>query len=169
MHVDEIRTLYAFNQWATDRILGAVQPLNSDEFTRDLRTSHGSVRGTLVHTLWAEWVWFRRWLGESPKVIFDENDFPGVEAIASRWQDVDRERQRFIAALTEDRLRGIVAYENARDEHWEYSLEHAMQHVVNHSSYHRGQVVTLLRQLGKTAPATDFLVFFDEGGIDARP
>ena len=168
MRVDEIRTLYAFNRWATDRLLTVVQQLNAVEFTRDLRTSHESVRGTLVHTLWAEWVWFRRWVGESPKVIFDANDFPDLDAIESRWHDVDRERQGFIATLTEDRLRSIVAYENARDEHWEYPLVHAMQHVVNHSSYHRGQVVTLLRQLGKTPPATDFLVFFDEGGLDAQ-
>jgi uncharacterized damage-inducible protein DinB len=46
MNVDEIRTLYAFNRWATDRILGAVRRLSPEEFTRDLRTSHGSVRGT---------------------------------------------------------------------------------------------------------------------------
>jgi DinB family protein len=62
-------------------------------------------------------------------------------------------------------LRGIsrrVSYENLQGVHWEYSLAETMQHVVNHSSYHRGQVVVLLRQLGQTPPATDFLVFFDE-------
>ena len=47
-------------------------------------------------------------------------------------------------------------------QRWEYALGHMMQHTANHSSYHRGQVVTLLRQLGKTPEATDFLVFLDE-------
>lgn len=164
MQIDEIRTLYNFNRWATDRILAAVRPLSSDEFTRDLRTSHRSVRGTLVHTLWAEWTWFRRWLGESPKLLFDEAEFPDLEAIETRWHDLDGDRRRFIATLTDERLRSIVAYENIKGEHWEYPLVHAMQHVANHASYHRGQVVTLLRQLGKTPPSTDFLTYFDEGG-----
>jgi uncharacterized damage-inducible protein DinB len=164
MNVDEMRTLYAFNRWATDRILRAVRLLSPEEFTRDLRTSHGSVRGTLVHTLWAEWIWLKRWTGESPKLIFDEGDFPDVVAVEARWHDLDRERQQFVATLTDDRLRSIVAYENMRGEHWEYPLVHAMQHVANHASYHRGQVVALLRQLGKTPPSTDFLEYFDEGG-----
>ena len=47
-------------------------------------------------------------------------------------------------------------------QRWEYALGHMMQHTANHSSYHRGQVVTLFRQLGKTPEATDFLVFLDE-------
>jgi uncharacterized damage-inducible protein DinB len=161
--VDEIRTLFAFNRWANDQILAAVRPLAHAELARDLRTSHVSVRGTLVHTLWSEWVWFRRWQGESPKIMFADADFPDVESIESAWHELDGERQRFIETLTDDGLNRIFGYENRFDEHWEYSVVHAMQHVVNHSSYHRGQVVTLLRQLGKTPPSTDFLLYFDEG------
>lgn len=163
MNIDDVRTLFAFNRWANDRILDAVSPLNLNEFTRDLRTSHVSVRGTLVHMLWAEWIWFRRWEGESPKILISDDEYEDVEAIASQWHDLDRERQRFLETLTDAGLERVFGYENRQDEHWEYSLVSSMQHVVNHSSYHRGQVVTLLRQLGKTPPATDFLVFFDEG------
>ena len=61
-------------------------------------------------------------------------------------------------------LLGRIPYENLRGQRFEYALGHMMQHVVNHSSYHRGQVVTLLRQLGRTPPNTDFLEYFDEGG-----
>lgn len=168
MTVDEIRTLYAFNRWATDRILDSVRPLAHAELARDLRTSHVSIRGTLVHTLWSEWIWFRRWQGESPMVMFADDDFPDVESIESAWHDLDRERQRFIDTLTDDGLNRIFGYENRHGEHWEYSYAHAMQHVVNHSSYHRGQVVTMLRQLGRTPISTDFLMFFDEGA-PARP
>jgi uncharacterized damage-inducible protein DinB len=163
MTIADVRILFAFNQWATDRILAAVEPLNTNEFTRDMRTSHVSVRGTLVHTLWAEWVWFRRWEGESPKILFNDEDFEDVESIASQWRDLDGDRKRFVATLTDDSLARTFAYENRKGEHWEYPLGVSMQHMVNHSSYHRGQIVTLLRQLGKTPPATDFLIYFDEG------
>jgi uncharacterized damage-inducible protein DinB len=163
MTIAEIRTLYAFNRWANDLILGACNELTAAEFTRDMKTSHGSVRGTLVHTLWGEWVWFRRWLGESPKVMFSENDYPDLSVIRPRWQALDRERREFLEKFDEASLPKIFGYENLRGEHWEYSYQHAMQHVANHSSYHRGQIVTLLRQLGRTPPSTDFLMYFDEG------
>ncbi len=164
MNVDDFRTLYAFNRWATNCLVGAARLLSPADLTRDIGTSHGSVRGTLVHMLWAEWIWLQRWRGESPKRVFAQDQFPDVDAIESRWRDVEREQQDFITALTDDHLHIRLSYENLQGEHWEYSLAHMMLHVVNHSSYHRGQVVTLLRQLGQTPPATDFLVFLDEGG-----
>ncbi len=163
MTIDEIRSLYGYNRWANDRILTACRSLSLTELTFDLRTSHTSVRGTLVHTLWGEWIWFRRWLGESPRVILDEKKFVDVDMIHSHWRELDLEREQFIDSLTEEHLRSIFGYENLKGEHWEYSYEHAMQHVVNHSTYHRGQVVTMLRQLGHEPPSTDFLMFFDEG------
>ena len=164
MNVSEIRTLYAYNRWATDRLLDAARALARTEFTRDLGTSHRSVRGTLVHVLWSEWIWLQRWRGTSPKNVFAEDQWPDVGAIHARWSELERERQDFIGAVTDDRLTQLISYENLQGERWEYSLVHMMQHVVNHSSYHRGQVVTLLRQLGRTPPTTDFLAFFDEGG-----
>jgi uncharacterized damage-inducible protein DinB len=55
-------------------------------------------------------------------------------------------------------------YQNLKGETWRYPLWQQMHHVVNHSTYHRGQVVTMLRQLGAAAPATDLLVYYDQGG-----
>lgn len=164
MNVHDIRTLCAYNQWATSRLLAAARLVKPADFTRDLRTSHGSLRGTLVHIVWAEWIWLQRWRGESPKRVFAPDEFPDLDAIAACWRDVDRDQQDFITALTDDRLLARLSYENLQGQRWEYPLAHMMQHLVNHSSYHRGQVVTLLRQLGQTPPPTDFLVFFDESG-----
>ncbi len=163
MKLDDMRTLFSYNRWATHRLLEASQQLSPSAFTRELGTSHGSVRGTLVHTLWAEWIWLQRWRGTSPRQVFAENQFPDVAAIAGRWAEVQRDRQGLVASLPEGGLLARVSYENLQGERWEYTLGQMMQHVVNHSTYHRGQVVTLLRQLGRTPPATDFLVFFDEG------
>ena len=164
MDVDEIRTLYSFNQWATNRLIDAARSLSAEDLMKDLGASYRSVHGTFVHTLWAEWIWLRRWRGESPKRVFPEHEFQNLHAVQSRWRDIDADRQDFLGALTEDRLRAPLSYENLRGQRCEYSLVHMMQHVVNHSSYHRGQVVTLLRILGYTPPSTDFLVYVDEGG-----
>jgi len=163
VNLKEIRTFFSYSRWANHRLLAASRVLAPADFTREVGTSHGSVRGTLVHTLWAEWLWLRRWQGTSPKEVFDGDQYPDVAAIEGRWADVERDREDFISGLTEDRLGERIAYVNLQGQRWEYALVHMMQHVVNHSSYHRGQVVTLLRQMGRTPPATDFLLFFDEG------
>jgi uncharacterized damage-inducible protein DinB len=162
VNIDDIQTLYAYNRWANRRLLAAARPVETRDFMRDLTTSHGSLKGTLVHILWGEWIWLRRWLGESPKRLFASEEFPDIASLESRWAEVERDQVSFIAGLTDEQLQATVSYENLQGQRWAYSLAHMMQHVVNHSSYHRGQVVTLLRQLGQIPPATDFLLFFDE-------
>ena len=97
----------------------------------------------------------RRWDAQSPKQVMTPADYPDVRALETEWKTVEREQQRFLAELTDGKLTTQVAYENLQGQRWEYSLGHMMQHVVNHSSYHRGQVVTLLRQMGHAPQATD--------------
>ena len=162
MNIEDIRTLYAYNRWANHRVCEATRRLDVRDFVRDQRVSHSSVRGTLIHIMWGEWVWLQRWRGESPKQMFASDDFPSLVEVEARWDTVEREQKQFIERLTDAELRERVSYENLQGQRWEYIRGRMMQHVVNHSSYHRGQVAVLLRQLGKTPSPTDFLVFFDE-------
>ncbi|PYQ50925.1 MAG: damage-inducible protein DinB, partial [Acidobacteria bacterium] len=64
--------------------------------------------------------------------------------------------------LTDDMLGRRIAYQNLANQTWEYSLGQMMQHLMNHSTYHRGQIVTMLRQLGAKGVSTDYLLYFDE-------
>lgn len=161
MNAKDIRTLYAYNSWANRRALDACRPLDSAAFARRIGGSFGSVKDTLAHIAWAEWIWLERWHHRSPKqaALPDAQD---LDSIARAFDETDRRRQSFIDGLTDDRLEERIAYENLKGERWEYSLGHMLQHVVNHSTYHRGQIVTLLRQLGAGAISTDFLLYFDE-------
>jgi uncharacterized damage-inducible protein DinB len=161
MTVDDIRTLYDFNRWANGEIVAALRPCPAGDLGRDMQTSHGSILGTLVHVMWSEWIWLRRWLGESPKRVVAVDEFSGLDAVVAAWDKIESERAEFVARLTESDLAARISYENLRGETWTYSLAHMMQHVVNHSSYHRGQIVALLRQIGSVPPATDFLVYID--------
>jgi uncharacterized damage-inducible protein DinB len=157
------RELLAFNRWATVKLLGLTGPLSADEFKRDLGASLGSVQGTLTHMMWAEWLWVRRWRGESPDVDhFPSADYPSAEALRRRWDAVHDEQAAFARNLTARRLAGTVGYTNFAGERWEYPLWQQMAHLLNHSAYHRGQVVSLLRQLGKSATPLDVLAFYDE-------
>ncbi|HUP50813.1 MAG TPA: DinB family protein [Thermoanaerobaculia bacterium] len=164
MNTRDIQTLFAYNGWANERVMSDSRSLTRDELTQDLGTSHSSVQGTLVHILWGEWLWMRRFQGHSPKEVFVPAEFSELPVLGAKWKEVEREQEKFISQLTDEALASRVAYENLQGQRWEYSLGHMMQHVVNHSSYHRGQVVTLLRQLGRAPQPTDFLMFFDERG-----
>ena len=110
----------------------------------------------------AEWIWLERWRGNSPRSLPFSLDFPDVEAIRTRWLDVEREQREFLDALDPARLAEVISYVNLKGETFAYPLRRMLQHVVNHSSYHRGQIATLLRQLGATPLSTDLLLYDDE-------
>ena len=162
MTADEFRTLYKYNAWANRRITGASRPLDPDAFTRNLGDSLGSIRNTLVHVMWAEAIWLQRWQGRSPQERPVNEDFPDTAAIEKSWRDIEHGQQAFLRVLTDDALAKRIGYVNFAGQTWEYSLGQMLHHVANHSTYHRGQVVTMLRQLGQKAPSTDYLLYFDE-------
>jgi uncharacterized damage-inducible protein DinB len=161
MGVGEVQQLYAYNRWANARIVSAVAALSAEQRHRDLASSHRSVYGTLAHILWGEWLWLGRWQGTAPPgpSPLACDDLP---ALRVRWGEVEHEQLAFLAQLIDSELERRVTYENPPGVAWTYALRHMLQHVVNHSTYHRGQVVVLLRQLGASTVATDLLVFFDE-------
>jgi uncharacterized damage-inducible protein DinB len=157
-----IRELYRYNRWANNRLLEAVAILTVEEFTRNLGSSYPSVRDTLVHIAWAEWVWLQRWNGISPRSAFQPVGFPDLNAVKARWSEVEAGQVAFLETVTPERLLAVASYVNLKGETWAYPLWRQMFHVVNHSTYHRGQVTTMLRQLGARSVATDFLVLDDE-------
>lgn len=166
MQPETIRELYVYNHWANQRVLASVTPLSAEQGTRGMGNSFGSVRDTVAHILGAEWIWLERWLGRSPRALLPAADFPTVAAIRERWATVEQDRNRFIQTLTPAKLQETVAYINTRGEPFSYLLWQQMAHVVNHSTYHRGQITTLLRQLGAEPKNTDFLSYYDlEGKI----
>jgi uncharacterized damage-inducible protein DinB len=164
MNAADFARLYAYNRWANHRVLACAHRAPPSAASRSLGVSHDSVLGTLVHIMWGEWLWLQRWQGVSPKRVFAPADYPDAAAIEAAWVPIEQEQERWIGALTDERLRATVSYENLEGARWTYPLEAMMQHVANHSAYHRGQVASALRQLGHPCEATDFLVFLDEQG-----
>lgn len=157
----EILKLFAYNRWANARTLESVSGLTSEEFVRKLGGSFPSVHETLAHIYAAEWVWLERWRSRSPRGLTTAQEVPTLEALRERWCAVEDEQKTFLERLTEARMAEVVSYVNVQGETWSYPLEEMLVHVVNHSTYHRGQVATMLRQLGKKPESTDYLLFLD--------
>jgi len=164
MDLTTMGELYRYNSWANEKVLDAVSRASRVDFTRDLKSSHGSIRDTLAHVVWSEWIWLQRWKGVSPRKVLQPTEFPTVESLRERFVAVAAERWDFLGHLTAERLLQVVEYTNLEGEVWRYPLWQQLYHVVNHSTYHRGQVATMLRQLGVAPEATDFLVHCDQAG-----
>jgi uncharacterized damage-inducible protein DinB len=164
MTPDEILELYDFNAWANQRAFDACAALTQEQFTRPIVSSFPSVRDTLVHIVGGEWIWLQLWLGRSFSAADAqgyEGKFTDLASVRAGWAELEKERRRFLDALTPADLERVIEYRSRRGNLCAYLLRRMLQHVVNHSTYHRGQLITLLRQLGATPRATDYLRYFD--------
>lgn len=162
-HLSRILELYRYNTWANGRVIDAASRLSSDAFLKDLGNSFPSVRDTLSHIVGAEWVWLQRWQGSSPRALPSGWDLPTIGAVKARWVEVEREQAEYLRTLTEEALDTEISYINFKGQPFRYALWQQLAHVVNHSTYHRGQVTTMMRQLGAEPVATDLLVYYDSG------
>jgi uncharacterized damage-inducible protein DinB len=168
--IHDIRTLYDYLLWAHERMMAGVSELTPEEFTRDLGPGPRSVRDTLVHMMSSEWLWLSRWHGVSPGAMLDPGAFPTLEAVEERWRGIRTELQRFLGQVRDPDLLYPLPYVSTEGEELRVPLACAMEHVVNHGSYHRGQVAGLLRRLGKTPLGTDLILYYleQEPGSGAR-
>jgi len=161
--LEVLRALYDYNYWARDRQLEACAKLSEEQFLRPMGSSFASLRDTHAHLLAVEWIWHERFRGGSPRSIPAWlQELRTVGAIRERWPDVERDLRNYVAGLSPDALTRPLSYVNLQGQPWTYSLWQALLHLVNHQTYHRGQVTTLLRQLGAAAAPVDFLVYFDQ-------
>lgn len=154
--------LYAYNSWANQRAFDAVKPLLTDLLTRDLSNSFGSLHATLTHIVGAEWIWLERWHGRWPPSLPKSSEFCDLKALRDKLDDVRIDRERWLSSLNPDDLAKDLRYLNLRGEFYAYPLWQQLAHIVNHSTYHRGQITTMLRQLGAAATSTDLLLYYDE-------
>lgn len=162
MSPEEIRTLYEYNAWANHRGLDAAAELTDEQFTKPLGSSFSSVRDTLAHIFGAEWVWLERFQGRSPSSLPDATQFPTLESLRERWSEHELRLLNFVKGLTPQDLARVMEYKTLKFGVYRNPLWQSMQHLVNHGTYHRGQVTTLLRQLGAQPLSSDLMHFYRE-------
>jgi len=159
MNKQDITLLYKYNQWANAKILDAASSVTSDQFLAPASFPHGGLRGTLVHTLFAEWIWRHRWDGTSPVVRLKPDDFPTFESLRSRWADEEKSLMSFVDQVTDERLNSYFFYKATDGSPYERILWQTMLHLVNHGTQHRSEAAALLTHFGQSPGDIDFIYF----------
>ena len=162
MTPEEMCTLYDYNAWANRRAMDAAEALTKEQFVKPMGSSFGSVRDTLAHICGAEWIWLERFQGRSPASLPNTAEFDGVATLRERWSEQEARLLAFVGKLTQEDLDRVMEYKTVKFGVYRNPLWQSMQHVVNHGTYHRGQVTTLLRQLGAQPILTDLMHFYRE-------
>jgi uncharacterized damage-inducible protein DinB len=162
MNTEDFRTLYEYNAWANNRILDACEALSPEQFLRELGSSFSSVRDTLAHMSGAEWIWYERWHGRAPQGMPKATDYADLKSLRTHWADIGRDLFDYVASLNEDDLVHVMQFKTMAGTAIAQPLWQCLQHVANHSTYHRGQITTMLRQLGAKPAGTDMIGFYRE-------
>ena len=162
MQPEDLRKLYDYNEWANDRVFAALRALEPEALRGRIESSFPSPLATLAHIVAAEWVWLSRWRGHSPSSVPSWLEEPELEDLGARLAAVESERAELLEGLSSADVETSLEYRTIDGESHEDRLLDLLLHVVNHSSYHRGQLTTMLRQLGVEPVATDYVLFLQE-------
>jgi uncharacterized damage-inducible protein DinB len=162
MDLENVRSLFDYNAWANHRMLEGCDALDADQFLEPLGGSFGSVRNTVAHIMDVEWLYLERWQGRAPSSFPKAENYPDLLHIRERWRQIERDTDIYLKNLSEKDLSCVIEFRNTRGILYRHSLWEVMQHLINHSTYHRGQVTTLLRQLGATPESSDLITFYRE-------
>ena len=159
MTTQDFQILYEFNSWANARTRQAVESLSEEKLYVDMKNSFGSIHATLVHLVGAENVWLQR-MNRVESVFIKTEQYPKYDLLKTKWKEVEEGWQKFISSLPEETLQHTITFKNLKGEEVTDVVWMALQHIVNHSTYHRGQITTMVRQAGGTPVGTDLIAFY---------
>jgi uncharacterized damage-inducible protein DinB len=155
--------LVDYHYWARDRLLQAVEPLTPEQLSLRIESSFPSVHETLVHLWGAEVIWLRRWEGDSPTALPAGDGVTNLASIRRVWAEEETKLRALLERLGEDGVTRPMEYRTFDGKPYVQPFWQMLLHLVNHGSYHRGQVTTMLRQLGVQPPKQmDFSAFCRE-------
>ncbi len=150
-----------YNKWANDIVFNWLLQITDEQWNKEIISSFNSIIKTTLHTAGAEKVWLERWQQKND-IVFLSNTFTGTKIeLIDIWKNSSQHILDFIVRMEEADFNNSFSFTRLNgDSHTSLYWE-AMVHVLNHSTYHRGQLVTMLRQVGFTdVSSTDMITYF---------
>jgi uncharacterized damage-inducible protein DinB len=153
-----------YHRWATDQVLQETTPLPAEQLVKDLKGSFQSIYDTLVHIFQADSIWLDRLEGRPTGVLADY-PAPGCTfELRDAWIGILDRMVDWAGGLSEDDWSREMSYKTLAGVPYNTRLWQMVLHVVNHGSHHRGQVTSMLRQLGIKPVNLDLLGFYRANG-----
>ena len=162
MNKQDILILYKYNQWANTLILNTASNVTQEQYLAPALFPHGGLRGTLVHALFAEWIWRNRWEGTSPNYRLKPEEFPTFEDLRKRWLEEEKSLMDFVDHVPDEKLNNTFSYNSTSGTLHKRVLWQAMAHLVNHGTQHRTEAAAILTDLGHSPGDIDMIYFLSE-------
>jgi len=154
--------LYDYHYWANHRILASVEGLTDEQLHLSHGQSWGSVHGTLLHIMNAEWIWLQRWQGESPKAFYRSENFPNLAPLREFWTNLETALLAFVAAQTTQSLEREITYTSTLGKTYQLILWQMMAQIPNHGTQHRNEIAAMLTAMTIQNPENDIVYYILE-------
>lgn len=165
MNTQEVLTLYDYHYWAEARILRAALQLTPEQFVAKNTSSHGSLRGTLVHALSSATVWRRRLQGELPSGFLDEVNFSTPQALYEACRAEEVQLLAYLAGMDDAGLQFVLHYKTTKGVPYQDVVWHLLFQVLNHGTQHRAEAAMMLTDFGHSPGDVDLIVYLREKGL----
>ena len=163
MNKQMMSTLFQYNAWSTAKILNTASNLTQEQFLAPVPFPYGSLRGTLVHACFAEWVWRRRWEGSPRNPGWKAEEFPTFESLRTRWEEEQPKLLEFVANVTEEELNRRFNYVSTEGVPHQRVVWESMMHVIIHGTQHKTEAAAILTGFNHSPGDIDLIVFLNEG------
>jgi uncharacterized damage-inducible protein DinB len=150
----------AYNLWANSLLLQAAELLTEEQKQQPLPGSFPGVYRTFLHLLDAESIWWQRMKLQERIIVPGESFTGSMSELGQAIEKQDRQWNQWVSESPDHMFDHVFQYQNSRREQFKQPIWEMLMHLFNHSTYHRGQLVTMFRELGMVKiPATDFIVW----------
>ena len=155
-----LKQLAAYNVWASRKITDLILTLPEEEQKQEVPSSFKSLFKTVLHMWDAESIWWQRMKLQERILVPGQNFSGNMKDIVTGLLKQSRQWEEWVSNASELSLDHVFQYQNSKKEQFKQPVYQMLLHVFNHGTYHRGQLVNILRQLGKEKiPQTDFIIW----------
>jgi uncharacterized damage-inducible protein DinB len=150
---------FEYSLWASQQVIEVVQKLPQELIEKDRGNSFGGILGTLTHVFQADRIWWKRFTGQPYRGLAEEGESLDVASLQAQWPVILGSFAAWIRAQQPEALEQRLEWRNLKGEEKNEVKYKLLLHVVNHATYHRGQVITMIKQAGGDVVSTDLLYY----------